>query len=1067
MRNGRCRSDSPLESGESEVIQRLVDWALANKLLVVVGGLSLAASGVYSLRLMPLDALPDLSAVQVVVHTEYPGQSPLIVEDQVTYPLTTQLLSVPYAEVVRGYSFFGFSLVYVLFEDGTDLYWARSRVLETLGQATAQLPEGVSPKLGPDATGVGWAYIYALKSDRHDLSELRSLQDWFLKYELTGIPGVAEVASVGGYVRQYQIAVDPVKLRGYGIPISRIKDAVQRSNRDTGARLLEVAEKEFMIRGQGYIESIEDIRKVSLGTDASGTSIQLQDVARIGIGPEIRRGLAEWDGQGEIVGAIVIVRHGADTQTVVRRVKARLEELKPQLPQGVELVVAYDRTSLIERAIASLQSSLTQQFIVVGAVCLLFLFHFFSGMVAVVAILVGVLVASVVAGMIGIHLNIMSLGGVAVAVGTMVDAAIVMVENVHRHMSRRQPSMAHWQIVGESCKEVAPSLFFSLLVITVSFLPVFALQEEEGRLFRPLAWTKTLVMASAALLSVTLIPVLVGFAVRGWIAPDRRNPISRLLVAIYRPMTRLAMRFRVATLLLAFVVLAASVSAFRRLGTEFMPPLWEGDLLYMPTSLPGVSIAKARELLQQTDKILMTFPEVEHVFGKAGRADTATDPAPLSMIETTIQLKPIAEWRPGMTPEKLVQEMHAALQVPGLTNAWTMPIKTRLDMLSTGIKTPVGIKVAGPDLNVLEQIGQDIERVVRRMPGTLSVYAERVMGGNYLNITIDRDAIARHGLVIDRVQDAINTALGGVQVSTTVEGRQRFPVNLRYRRDLRDDMPALRDVLVQTPMGHQLPLAQLAELRYASGPPAIKSENARPNAWIYVDIADDVDLAKYVAAARRAVEREVRIPAGYSLAWSGQFEAAQRVQQRLLFLIPLTLIIVFAVLLINTRSAWTALIVLAGVPFALSGAFLLLGYLEFNLSIAVWVGIIALAGLYAETAIVFWLYLDISREDYRRRGLLTDRGALIQAIRDGAIARVRPISMTVATDVLGLLPIMWSTGAGADLMKRIATPLFGGVATSAFVVLVIFPVLYYYRNSRSLPEAPGPASQAVQQEGSI
>lgn len=1049
------------------MIQRVVDWALSNKLLVVVGGFSLAASGIYSIRLMPLDALPDLSAIQVVVYTEYPGQSPRIVEDQVTYPLTTQMLSVPYAEVVRGYSFFGFSLVYVLFEDGTDLYWARSRVLETLGQATAQLPEGVSPVLGPDATGVGWAYIYALKSDRHDLSELRSLQDWFLKYELTGIPGVAEVATVGGYVRQYQIAVDPVKLRGYGIPITRIKDAVQRSNRDVGARLLEAAEKEFMIRGQGYIESIEDIRKIALGTDASGTSIQLQDVAQIGIGPEIRRGLAEWDGQGETVGAIVIVRHGADTRTVVDRVKARLEELKPQLPDGVELLAAYDRTSLIDRAIASLRSSLTQQFLVVGAVCLLFLFHVFSGMVAVVTILVGVFVASVAAGMLGIHLNIMSLGGVAVAVGTMVDAAIVMVENAHRHMAREQGSKSHWQIVGESCKEVAPSLFFSLLVITVSFMPVFALQEEEGRLFRPLAWTKTLVMASAALLSVTLIPVLVGFAIRRRVPSDKRNPISRLLVSIYRPMTGLTMRFRVATLLLAVVVLAASVSAFRRLGTEFMPPLWEGDLLYMPTTLPGISIAKARELLQQTDKMLMTFPEVEHVFGKAGRADTATDPAPLSMIETTIQLKPIEEWRPGMTPERLVREMHAAVQVPGLTNAWTMPIKTRLDMLSTGIKTPLGIKVAGPDLNVLEQIGQEIERVIRRLPGTLSAYAERVMGGNYLNIKIDRDAIARHGLVIDRVQDAINTALGGVQVSTTVEGRQRFPVNLRYRRDLRDDMPALRDVLVQTPMGHQLPLAQLAELTYASGPPAIKSENARPNAWVYVDIANDVDLGQYVTAARHAVEREVRIPAGYSLAWSGQFESAQRVQQRLLFLIPLTLIIVFAVLLINTRSALTSLIVLAGVPFALSGAFLLLGFLEFNLSVAVWIGIIALAGLYAETAIVFWLYLDISCEDYRRRGLLTHRGALIEAIREGAIARVRPISMTVATDVLGLLPIMWSTGAGADVMKRIATPLFGGVATSAIVVLMIFPVLYYYRNCRSLPEAPGPTRPPMRKEASV
>ncbi len=1038
------------------MIQRIIDWALANKLLVVVGGLSLSASGVYSLGLMPVDALPDLSAVQVIVHTEFPGQSPRIIEDQVSYPLTTQLLSVPQAEVVRGFSYFGFSLVYVLFEDGTDLYWARSRVLETLGQATTLLPEGVSPVLGPDATGVGWAYMYALRSDRHDLSELRSLQDWFLKYELTGIPGVAEVASVGGHVRQYQIVVDPIKLRGYGIPISRIRDAVQRSNSDTGARLLEVAEKEFMILGQGYIESVEDIRKISLGTDASGTSVQLQDVARIDVGPEIRRGLAEWNGQGETVGAIVVVRHGADTRTVVRRVKARLEELKRQLPEGVELLPAYDRTSLIDRAIASLQSSLAQQFAVVGAVCLLFLFHVPSGLVAVVTILVGVLTASVAAGLAGIHLNIMSLGGVAVAVGTMVDAAIVMVENAHRHVSREGGRKPHWRAVADSCKEVAPSLFFSLLVITVSFLPVFALQAEEGRLFRPLAWTKTLVMASAALLSITLVPVLVGLAVRGRVSSGRGNPMSRLLVALYRPVARLAMRFRIATLLVGLVVLAVSIDAFRKLESEFMPPLWEGDLLYMPTTLPGISIAKAREVLQQTDKMLMTFPEVEHVFGKAGRAETATDPAPLSMIETTIQLKPVDEWRTGMTPEKLVQEMHAAVQVPGVTNAWTMPIKTRLDMLSTGIKTPVGIKVAGPELAVLERIGKDIEQAVRRVPGALTVFAERVMGGNYLNIEIDRDAIARHGLLIDHVQDAIKTAMGGVQVSTTVEGRQRFPVQLRYRRDLRDDMPALRDVLVQTPMGHQLPLGQLAHLSYASGPAAIKSENARPNAWVYVDIASGVNLGEFVTAAQQAVEREVSVPAGYSLAWSGAFESVQRVEQRLRFLIPLTLVIIFAILLIHTRSAVTSLIVLAGAPFALSGAFLLLGYLDFSLSVAVWVGIIALTGLYAETAIVFWLYLDLSCEDYRRTGRLTDRGALMRAIRDGAVSRVRPISMTVATDVLGLLPIMWSTGAGADLMKRIATPLFGGVATSAFVVLVIFPVLHYYRNSRSLPPASRP-----------
>ncbi len=1038
----------------------LIDWALSNKLLVLVGTMALAVTGVVSLGNMPLDALPDLSAVQVVVYTEFPGQSPRIVEDQITYPLTTQLLSVPYAEVVRGYSFFGFSLVYVLFEDGTDLYWARSRVFETLGQVTAELPDGVSPVLGPDATGVGWAFIYALKSDRHDLSELRSLQDWFLKYELTGIPGVAEVASVGGFVRQYQISIDPVKLRAYGVPISRIRDAIQGSNRETGGRLLEIAEKEFMIRGKGYIESIEDIRKISLGTDRNGTPRQLRDIARVGIGPEIRRGLAEWDGEGETVGGIVVVRHEADTRNVVERVKARLSELEPQLPDGVEVEVAYDRSTLIDRAIASLRSSLTQQFIVVGVVFLAFLFHLGSALVAIVTIAVGVLIAGIAANLLGIQLNIMSLGGVAVAVGTMVDAAIVMVENAYQHIARDGGRTSRWELVSSSCKEVAPSLFFSLIVITVSFMPVFALEEEEGRLFHPLAWTKTLVMATAALLSVTLIPVLVGLAVSGKAAARERNPVHRVIVGTYRPLLRLALRFRILTMLLALGLLAASFNAFRKLGSEFMPPLWEGDLLYMPTTLPGISISKARELLQQTNKMIMTFPEVEHVFGKAGRADTATDPAPLAMIETVVRLRPRDQWRPGMTPEKLVGEMQREVQVPGLTNAWTMPIKTRLDMLSTGIKTPLGIKVAGPDLNVLEELGRKIEQVVRQLPGTSSVLAERVMGANYLDISIDRDAIARHGLVIDEVHEAIEVSLGGVNVGTKVEGLQRFPMHLRYSRDLRDDMPALREVLVTTPMGHQISLEQLARFSYASGPPSIKSENARPNAWVYVDIASDLDLAAYVGAARDAVEQEVEIPPGYSLAWSGQFESMQRVEERLRFLVPLTLAIVFMVLLLHTRSWLTSLIVLAGLPFAVSGSLVLLAYLDYNLSVATWVGCIALAGLYAETAIVFWFYLDSSCEEYRRRGLLTHRGALIEAIRDGAASRVRPIVMTVATDVVGLVPIMTSTGIGADVMKRIATPLFGGVATSAFLVLVIFPVLYYFRAAGSLPEAQEPAANA-------
>ncbi len=1041
------------------MLGNVVDWSLQNRLLVCLLAAVLAVAGVYSIGSMPLDALPDLSDVQVIVYTKYPGQSPRIVEDQITYPLTTQLLAVPYADAVRGYSFFGFSLVYVLFEDGTDLYWARSRVLETLSQVSAQLPEGVSPTLGPDATGVGWAFMYVLKSDRHDLSELRSLQDWFLRYELTGIPGVAQVASVGGYVRQYQIAIDPLKLRAFGIPISRIKKAVQGSNREVGGRLLELAEKEFMIRGRGYIESVDDIRKIALGTDRAGTPVQLRDVARVEVGPEIRRGLAEWDGQGETVGAIVLVRQGSDTREVIRNVKSRLEELRPQLPEGVSVEVAYDRTALIDRVIDSLRTSLTQQFTIVGIVCLLFLFHVLSGIVAVVTIIVGVLLAGIATALLGVHLDIMSLGGVAVAVGTMVDAAIVVVENAHQHMAKEGERKSRARVIRDSCREVAPTLFCSLLIITVSFLPVFALQEQEGRLFRPLAWTKTLVMASAALLSVTLVPVLVSLAVRRPRAAASRNPVHRLLVGGYRPVLRLAMSHRMVTLVIVVAVLGGSIGAYRRLGSEFMPPLWEGDLLYMPTTLPGLSIAKARELVQQTNKIIMTLPEVEHVFGKAGRADTATDPAPLSMIESTIRLRPRDQWRPGTTPEKLVAELQQALDVPGLTNAWTMPIKARLDMLATGIKTPVGIKVAGPDLHVLERLGLQIERVVRVVPGTLSAYAERIMGGNYLDIRIDRDAIARHGLVIDEVQETIHTALGGVQVGTTIEGLRRFPVNLRYSRNLRADLPALRDVLVTTPMGHHLPLSQLATFEYSSGPAAIKSEDARPAAWVFVDINPSIDIGTYLDEAREAVRRAVELPAGYSLTWSGQFESMQRVKERLGLLVPLTLVIVFSVLLVGTGSALTSLFVLLGIPLALSGAFLMLAVLDYDLSIAVWVGLIALAGLYAETAIVFWKYLDISREEFLRQGLLNRPADLLCTIQDAAVARVRPVAMTVATDMIGLLPVMWSTGAGADVMKRIAAPLFGGVATSAFVVLVIFPVLYYYRHVRSLPAA-GPRNNA-------
>ncbi len=1036
------------------MLTKLIEWSIDNRFLVILATLAVVAGGVYSLSNTPLDAIPDLSDVQVIIYTDYPGQAPRIVEDQVTYPLTTQMLAVPYAKVVRGYSFFGFSFVYIIFEDGTDMYWARSRVLEYLNYISDRLPPGVTTTLGPDATGVGWAFMYALQSDRHDLSELRSIQDWFLKYELTSVPGVAEVASIGGFVRQYQITVDPNRLRAYNISISKIRDAVRMSNTDVGGRLLEVAEKEFMIRGLGYIESLDDIRQIALGVDERGTPILLRDVARVGLGPEMRRGLADWNGEGETVGGIVVVRYGADTLQVINDVKAKLEEVKPGLPEGVEIQVAYDRSGLIERSVDSLKSALTQQFLIVALVCILFLAHFRSGLVAIMTLPVGVLMAFIAIHVQGLNINIMSLGGIAVAIGTMVDAGIVMVENAHKHLERDRGRKPHWQIIADSSKEVGPSLFFSLLVITVSFMPVFTLEAQEGRLFKPLAFTKTYAMAAAAFLAVTLVPVLVGYWVRGRILPEKRNPVNRLLIFLYRPILEIVFRLRWPVLVVLILALAVTWIPFSRLGSEFMPPLWEGDLLYMPITLPGISITKAREILQQTDKIIKTFPEVHHVFGKIGRAETATDPAPLSMIETTIMLKPESEWREGMTPDKLTDEMNAALQIPGLTNAWTMPIKTRIDMLSTGIKTPVGIKIAGPDLAELERLGKEVESVLRDVPGTLSVYAERVMGGNYLDFKIDRTAIARYGLTVGQVQEVIQSAIGGMNITTTVEGLERYPVNLRYARELRDDLPSLRSVLVPTPSGHQIPLGQLASLKYTVGPPSIKSENAKPNAWVYVDIRN-IDIGTYVERARQAVAEQVEVTPGYTIAWSGQYEYMQRAERRLMYVITVTLLLVFVILYLNTKSLVETTLVLLGVPFALIGSVWLLSALNYNLSVAVWVGIIALAGLYAETAIVLLLYLDLSYRDFKARGRLEDRDGLVQAIFAGSVQRVRPILMTVATDVIGLLPIMWSTGAGADVMKRIATPLVGGIVTSGFTVLVIFPVVYYLWRSHGMPKGKG------------
>jgi len=1031
---------------------RIIEWSIKNKFLVLLTTAFLIAAGVYSLRQTPLDAIPDLSDVQVIIYTEYPGQAPRIVEDQVTYPLTTQMLAVPYAKVVRGYSFFGFSFVYIIFEDGTDMYWARSRVLEYLNYVSGRLPKGITPTLGPDATGVGWAFMYALKSDRHDLSQLRSIQDFYLKYELTSVQGVSEVASVGGFVRQYQITVDPNKLRAYNIPISKIRTAVQRSNNDVGGRVLEIAEKEFMIRGRGYIKSLDDIRKISLGVDNQGTPILLGDLATVQYGPEIRRGIAEWNGEGETVGGIVVVRYGANARKVIEDVKEKLAELKKGLPEGVTVEVGYDRSALIERAVDTLKGKLLEESIVVAIVCIIFLLHFRSALVAIITLPVAVLMAFIVMHRQGINANIMSLGGIAIAIGAMVDAAIIMIENAHKHLERDAGNKPHWRIIADAATEVGPALFYSLLVITVSFMPVFTLEAQEGRLFKPLAFTKTYSMAAAALLSITLVPVLMGYFIRGKIPPEHKNPINRLLIWIYHPVLEWIMRLKWFALFGAIAAIAITVIPFNRLGSEFMPPLWEGDILYMPTTLPGISVTKARELLQQTDKIIKTFPEVQHVFGKIGRAETATDPAPLTMIETTIMLKPEEEWRPGMTVEKLTQELDNAIQIPGLTNAWTMPIKTRIDMLSTGIKTPVGIKLAGPDLNVLEDLGKQVESVIRTVPGTLSAYAERVMGGNYLDFDINRDAIARYGLTVGDVQDVIQTAVGGMNITTTVEGLERYPVNLRYSRELRNNLEMLNSVLVPTPTGQHIPLGDLADLRFAIGPPAIKSENARPNAWIYVDLRG-VDVGSYVENAKKIVEEQVDIPAGYTIQWSGQYEYMQRAQQRLLYVIPLTIVIIFVIIYLNTQSLIKTAIVFLAVPFSLVGGIWLLYLLGYNMSIAVWVGIIALAGLDAETGVVMLLYLDHAYEKFMKGGLLKTRHDLADAVYDGAVKRVRPKAMTIAVIVAGLLPIMWSHGSGADVMKRIATPMVGGVITSGVMELLIYPVIFYLWKARPLPKA--------------
>ncbi|MGP0629635.1 efflux RND transporter permease subunit [Nitrospina sp. 32_T5] len=1025
------------------MLKRIIGVSLKNRFLVLLGALGVFIWGVVSMKTISLDAIPDLSDVQVIVFTEYPGQAPQIVEDQITYPLTTTMLSVPFAKVVRGYSYFGLSFVYIIFEDGTDLYWARSRVLEQLNFVSKRLPQGVTPSLGPDATGVGWVYQYALvdRSGRHDLSELRSIQDWYLRYELQTVPGVSEVASIGGYVKQYQVEVDPNKLKAYDIPLTKVKHAIQRSNNDVGGRLLEMSETEFMVRGLGYIKNLEDIENIPLGVDPQGTPILVRDVGRVQLGPELRRGLAELNGEGETVGGIIVQRFGENALEVIHKVKHKLDQLKKGLPDGVEIIEVYDRSKLIQRAISNLKEKLIEESVVVALISVFFLLHLRSSLVAIITIPMGILMAFIVMKYQGLNANIMSLGGIAIAIGAMIDGAIVMIENAHKHLERDRGKKDHWQIIYEAASEVGPALFYSLLIITVSFLPVFTLEAQEGRLFSPLAFTKTYSMAASAILAITLVPVIMGYFIRGRILPEKRNPITWLLENFFRPLLWLVLQMKTVIILLAVLIVLATLIPLKKLGSEFMPPLDEGDLLYMPTTLPGISITKARQLLQQTDKIIRQFPEVKNVFGKIGRAETATDPAPLTMIETTITLKPKSTWRPNVTMDTLIEEMDQALQFPGLTNTWTMPIKTRIDMLSTGIKTPVGIKISGDNLNQLQQLGQRIEGVVRNIPGTASVYSERVVGGNYFDFIIDRKQAARYGLTVGDVQDVIQTAIGGMNITTTIEGLERYPVNLRYSRGLRDSISSLERVLIPTPRGEHIPMAQVAKIDIKKGPPVIKTENARLNAWIYIDIKN-IDVGTYVQRAQGILNQQISLPAGYNLIWSGQYEYMERAKKRLQLIVPVTLFVIFILLYLNFRNMTESIIVMLSLPFALVGGIWYLYYLNYELSVAVAVGFIALAGVAAEIGVLVLVYIDQAYKQKRQAGDIRSKTDIRDAVLQGTSERIRPIMMTVVSTIGGLLPIMLGTGTGSDVMKRIAAPMVGGMISATILTLIVLPALY-------------------------
>jgi Cu(I)/Ag(I) efflux system membrane protein CusA/SilA len=1035
------------------MIAAVIRWSARNIFLVGFATVLATLAGLYAVSRVPLDAIPDLSDVQVIVYTEFPGQAPQVVEDQVTYPLTTAMLSVPKSRIVRGFSFFGVSFVYVIFEDGTDLYWARSRVLEYLNSAARRLPAGVSPSLGPDATGVGWVYQYVVRGAQRNLAELRSLQDWYIRYGLAKSEGVAEVASVGGFVKQYSVIIDPRRLQSLGISLSRVREALQGSNLDVGGRTVELAETEFAVRGRGYIKSLSDLEQIVIKTDR-GVPVLLRDVARIEMTPDERRGITEFNGEGEAVSGIALQRYGANALTVIGGIKDRLAEIAPSLPQGATIDTVYDRSDLIYRAIDTLKRTLVEESIIVALVCVIFLLHVRSALVAVITLPVGVLIAYLFMHLFGLSSNIMSLGGIAIAIGAMVDAAIVMIENAHKHLERAPPDKPKAEVLIDAAVEVGPALFFSLLIITVSFLPIFALEAQEGRLFKPLAFTKTFAMAAAALLSVTLVPALMFLFVRGRILPEHRNPVNRFLIWIYRPAIQVALRFKVATILLAVVVLAASLWPALRLGSEFMPTLNEGTLFYMPTTPPGLSVTKAAELLQTQNKIIKTFPEVASVWGKAGRAATATDPAPTEMFETVINLKPENEWRAGMTTEKLVAEMDKALQFPGVSNAWTMPIKARIDMLSTGIRTPVGIKVFGTDLAEMEKISRQIEAVVRAVPGTTSAFAERVIGGYYLNIDPDRGQLARYGLTISDVQNTIAMALGAEAVTTTVEGRERYTVSIRYPRDYRSDPQAIAtQVLVPLADGGTVPLGQIAKVGLARGPATIRTENSQLAVYIYVDLRGR-DLGGYVADAQKAVATQVKFPPGYYVSWSGQFEYLERAKARLTIVVPVTALIIFLLLYLNFRRVTEALIVMLSVPFALVGGLWMMWWFNFNLSVASVVGFIALAGVAAETGVVMLIYLENAFNELAAKraakGQSFTEGDLYAAIMTGAVERVRPKMMTVCAIMAGLLPIMWSHGTGAEVMQRIAVPMIGGMVSSTFLTLIVIPAIYAVAKTVSL-----------------